>query len=114
MYKYKHSILTQCFKEVVMNHMHEINKINFTPEKLRIILPGKVEPIHLTQREAMIVALMMIGQRAKQIAWKLKISLHTVNSHMANIKQKLDCNTNFEVGYILGWFKFYQEQLSKS
>lgn len=78
--------------------------------RFKVILPGKDQPIYLTQREAMIVALMMIGHRAKQIAWKLEISLHTVNSHMANIKQKLDCSTNFEVGYILGWFKYYQEQ----
>jgi DNA-binding CsgD family transcriptional regulator len=57
----------------------------------------------------MVVGLMMLGDRAKQIAWKLKISLHTVNSHMANIKQKLECSTNFEVGYRLGWFWYHQE-----
>lgn len=97
-----------------MNIALNINSANCSLEKnLMIVLPGKEHPIYLTQREAMIVALMMIGQRAKQIAWKLGISLHTVNSHMANIKQKLDCNTNFEVGYILGWFKYYQEQMRK-
>lgn len=95
-----------------MNVMHEIEHTKLAREtKLIITLPGKEQPIYLTQREAMIVALMMIGHRAKQIAWKLEISLHTVNSHMANIKQKLECNTNFEVGYILGWFKYYQEQM---
>ncbi len=78
---------------------------------LVIRVPGKQHPIYLTQREAAVVALMMIGQRAKQIAWKLQISLHTVNSHMANIKQKLACSTNFEVGYCLGWYKFYEEQV---
>lgn len=76
----------------------------------KVVLPEKDQPIYLTQRESMVVALMMIGNRAKQIAWKLEISLHTVNSHMANIKQKLNCSTNFEVGYRLGWFKFYQDQ----
>lgn len=80
--------------------------------RYKVILPQKEQPIYLTQREAMVVALMMFGQRAKQIAWKLKISLHTVNSHMANIKQKLECSTNFEVGYRLGWFKFYQAATS--
>ena len=76
----------------------------------KVIIPERDQPILLTQREAMVVALMMIGDRAKQIAWKLEISLHTVNSHMANIKQKLDCSTNFEVGYRLGWFKSVQDQ----
>ncbi len=78
--------------------------------RFKITLPGKDLPTYLTQREAMIVALMMLGNRAKQIAWKLEISLHTVNSHMANIKHKLDCSTNFEVGYRLGWFKHSKEQ----
>ncbi len=82
--------------------------------RFKVVLPGKNQPIYLTQREAMVVALMMLGQRAKEIAWKLEISLHTVNSHMANIKQKLDCSTNFEVGYRLGWFKFYQESVGAS
>lgn len=96
-----------------MEYMHDINNVNLNSEnKFKVIIPGKEQPICLTQREAMIVALMMIGHRAKQIAWKLEISLHTVNSHMANIKQKLDCTTNFEVGYRLGWFKFYQEQMN--
>ena len=89
----------------------EITNINLTADnRYKVVLPEKDKPIYLTQREAMIVALMMLGQRAKQIAWKLEISLHTVNSHMANIKHKLDCSTNFEVGYRLGWFKFYQDQ----
>lgn len=91
-------------------NIREIQNLNISNDKFKITLPGKSQPIYLTQREAMVVALMMLGQRAKQIAWKLEISLHTVNSHMANIKQKLECNTNFEVGYLLGWFKFYQEQ----
>ncbi len=78
-------------------------------KRYKVVLPERQEPIYLTHREAMIVTLMMIGNRAKQIAWKLKISLHTVNTHIANIKQKLDCSTNFEVGYRLGWFKLYNQ-----
>jgi DNA-binding CsgD family transcriptional regulator len=89
----------------------EVQSLNLTTDnRFKITLPGKTQPIYLTHREAMIVALMMIGHRAKQIAWQLQISLHTVNSHMANIKHKLDCNTNFEVGYLLGWYKYHQEQ----
>lgn len=90
---------------------HEVDALKLTLDnRFKVILPEKDQPIYLTQREAMVVALMMLGDRAKQIAWKLDISLHTVNSHMANIKHKLDCSTNFEVGYRLGWFKFYQDQ----
>lgn len=97
-----------------MNDMHDVSSLNVTIDnRYKVLLPDKEQPIYLTQRETMVIALMMIGQRAKQIAWKLNISLHTVNSHMANIKQKLDCNTNFEVGYRLGWFKFYQDLSNK-
>lgn len=95
-------------------NVQEMNTLRLTRDnRYKVVLPEKDNPIYLTQREAMVVALMMIGNRAKQIAWKLQISLHTVNSHMANIKHKLDCTTNFEVGYRLGWFKFYEDQLLK-
>lgn len=77
---------------------------------MKIVVPQTKKTVYLTQREAMVVGLLMIGQRAKQIAWELKISLHTVNSHIANIKEKLNCSTNFEIGYCLGWFKYHQEQ----
>lgn len=87
-----------------------LEKIQLAGERrYKVIVPESDRPIYLTHREAMVVALMMLGDRAKQIAWKLEISLHTVNSHMANIKHKLDCSTNFEVGYRLGWFRFYQD-----
>lgn len=72
-------------------------------QRIKVVLPD-AKQIFLTPRESVIVVLLMLGDRAKQIAWKLNISLHTVNSHVSNIKAKLNCNTNFEVGYRLGWF----------
>lgn len=82
--------------------------------RYQVWIPGKTQPVILTPKESKVVTLMMLGDRAKEIAWKLKISLHTVNSHMANIKDKLDCSTNFEVGYRLGWFKQRQEQAARA
>jgi len=83
-------------------------------DRYEVVLPKNKQKVSLTPRESTVVDLMMLGDRAKQIAWKLKISLHTVNSHMANIKDKLECSTNFEVGYRLGWFKHYQDQLAEA
>ncbi len=83
--------------------------MTLTENRYQVLLPGREQPVLLTPRESKVVTLMMLGDRAKEIAWKLKISLHTVNSHMANIKDKLDCSTNFEVGFRLGWFRHYQE-----
>jgi len=98
------NVINECDQDAWMAKIDQIKD-----RRYKVVLPEREQPIYLTQRETMVVALMMFGQRAKQIAWKLQISLHTVNSHMANIKQKLDCSTNFEVGYRLGWFKFYQD-----
>lgn len=71
--------------------------------KLPIIKNGT--ETYLTHKEAKIVTLLIRGLRAKQIAWELESSLHTVNTHLANIKDKLNCNNIFQLGLILGSYK---------
>ena len=61
--------------------------------------------IYLTKKETIIVSLLVKGMRAKQIAWELKSSLHTINTHLSNIKDKLDCNNIFQLGLILGDYR---------
>ena len=72
-----------------------MNKIDLSREaqavvgqRLEINIPGKDEKVQLTERESLIVVCMMAGKRAKEIAWELNNSVHTVNSHLANIKEK--------------------------
>lgn len=65
---------------------------------------------YLTRKETIIVALLIKGMRAKQIAWELNSSLHTVNTHLSNIKEKLNCENIFQLGLILG---VYREKLEK-
>lgn len=60
---------------------------------------------YLTLKEAVIVSLLVRGFRAKQIAWELKSSLHTINTHLSNIKEKLQCSNIFQLGLILGKYK---------
>ena len=60
---------------------------------------------YLTRKETVIVALLIRGMRAKQIAWELNSSLHTVNTHLSNIKEKLNCDNIFQLGLILGDYK---------
>lgn len=60
---------------------------------------------YLTKKEVIVVALLMRGMRAKQIAWELKSSLHTVNTHLTNIKDKLNCNNIFHLGLMLGKYR---------
>ncbi len=67
---------------------------------------------YLTKRETIIVALLIRGMRAKQIAWELNSSLHTVNTHLSNIKEKLNCDNIFQLGLILGDYKTQLENIS--
>lgn len=60
---------------------------------------------YLTKRETVIVGLLIKGMRAKQIAWELHSSLHTINTHLSNIKGKLHCDNIFQLGLILGDYK---------
>ena len=66
---------------------------------------------YLTKRETIIVALLIKGMRAKQIAWELNSSLHTINTHLSNIKEKLDCGNIFQLGLILGNYKTELESI---
>ena len=58
--------------------------------------------VYLTQKEALIVSRLVNGLRTKEIAWELKASLHTINTHLANIKEKLNCDNIFQLGLKLG------------
>ena len=66
---------------------------------------------YLTKRETIIVALLIKGMRAKQIAWELHSSLHTINTHLSNIKEKLNCDNIFQLGLILGDYKTQLESI---
>ena len=67
---------------------------------------------YLTKRETIIVALLIRGMRAKQIAWELNSSLHTINTHLSNIKEKLHCENIFQLGLILGDYKVQLESIA--
>ena len=47
----------------------------------------------LTGREKEILNLLVMGMNKKQIAEKLFVSFHTINTHMKNIYEKLQVNT---------------------
>jgi len=110
MYKYKHfSITRKMFG--LLTYKGGLNKmLSSTPYQIpnkRYKMPikyGEMEA-YLTRRETIIVALLIRGMRAKQIAWELNSSLHTVNTHLSNIKGKLHCDNIFQLGLILGDYK---------
>jgi DNA-binding CsgD family transcriptional regulator len=76
-------------------------------QQIIIISQDQCKTIILTKRESEIIALLAMNTRPKEIAFQLQISKNTVNSHLTNIKRKIDCNSCFDVGFILGSLGYY-------
>lgn len=58
--------------------------------------------IYLSKKEIECVNWMIKGKSSSEIAGILGISKRTVETHMNNIKKKLNCYKQFQVGYLLG------------
>lgn len=58
--------------------------------------PAGAEPDALTPREREVLHLLASGLSNKEIAWQMKISEHTVKSHVASIFAKLEVSTRTE------------------
>jgi len=70
----------------------------------KYLVPNKDKDIevYLTCKEARVLHKLVGGYRPKQIADTFGSSLHTVNTHLANIKAKLACESIFDLGIKLG------------
>ncbi len=56
-----------------------------------------LEKQNLSPREKEVAALLLNGRAAKEIAWELKISVHTANFHIKNLYKKLDIGSRSEL-----------------
>jgi len=70
--------------------------------KKRYYVSATNKEVYLTDKEAGIINCLINGLRPKEIAWELTSSLNTVNTHLANIKIKLGCDSIFQLGMVLG------------
>jgi DNA-binding CsgD family transcriptional regulator len=68
----------------------------------RLYLGDAFDNAYLTRREIVIVEQLKEGKKPLQIAGELKISYRTLETHIKNIKEKLKCDTLFELGFQLG------------
>ena len=59
--------------------------------------PEDCKPSKLTDREVEILTLIARGMTTKEIAGKLQLSFHTVNTHRRNIKEKLNVRSSSEL-----------------
>ncbi len=57
---------------------------------------------HLTVREQEIGICLIKGMSMQQIATRLGVSVHTVDFHKRNIKNRLNSNNAYQVGFLLG------------
>jgi len=66
-------------------------------EKKRATLPQKLGSSSLSIREQEILHLISQGMRSQDIAEKIHVSVHTVNTHRRNMLKKLEVNTMAEL-----------------
>lgn len=58
--------------------------------------------LYFTQREFQCINYLVRGKTAGEIAIILNISKRTVETHIQNIKRKMNCFNQFRLGYLLG------------
>jgi DNA-binding CsgD family transcriptional regulator len=58
--------------------------------------------LYLTEREFECINYLTRGKTAEEIAIILNISKRTVETHVNNIKRKMNCYNQFRLGYLLG------------
>lgn len=56
---------------------------------------------NLTDREQEIGICLINGMSMQQIATKLGVSVHTVDFHKRNIKNRLNSNNSYQLGFLL-------------
>ncbi len=65
--------------------------------------PGyQVGNFYFTEREFQCVNYLILGKTAEEIAIILNISKRTVETHILNIKRKMNCFNQLRLGYLLG------------
>lgn len=78
---------------LIVLHPDAVNSGRFTGTALR---PTEAADAPLTPREIEVLRLLAEGLANKNIAWKLKISEHTVKFHIASIFTKLNASSRAE------------------
>jgi len=68
-----------------------------------------VKIIHLTRRERQVLKSLSIGMTNAEIAAELKISIHTVRSHLKNLNVKFKSNSRIKLAIFMN--QFFKEVL---
>lgn len=92
------ALVYQYVEPEVLHHFHSVIDIREKRSQIATILKDEVhrvkdieeESYELSDREREVLVLVAQGLSSKEIADKLSISIHTVNSHRKNITRKTD------------------------
>jgi DNA-binding CsgD family transcriptional regulator len=92
------------YRENILSNLERYNQmkaseldLNRKKEKPFLIVNGTTEKIPITRREAQCLVYLRQGNTAKQIAIKLFLSYRTVETHLKNLKEKVECRTSIEL-----------------
>lgn len=73
-----------------------------TTTKLKLCLGPKYDYAHLTAKEILYLRHLLTGATIPQLANQNNTSVRTIEKHIENIKSKLRCKTQYELGYLAG------------
>lgn len=89
-YQYVEPELLQRFKAIVDIRERRSQIVTVLKEEVKRVKEMEDENYELSDREREVLVLVAQGLSSKEIADKLNISIHTVNSHRKNITRKTD------------------------
>lgn len=101
----KNYVLKDCTEQELNKAIYNcsIDKKFFSSDIIDVLLENEIAQKNtkphddLTERELEIIQLLVAGNRPKEVAEMLHISLYTVNTHKKNIYRKLGVNHSYEL-----------------
>lgn len=99
-------VTKSCSKPEIVNAIHSLSKNNrfFCNRILEVVIATEedseevnCDPTTLSPREYEVLKLITKGYKTSQIAEKLHVSVHTINSHRKNILRKLNLKSPAEL-----------------
>lgn len=92
----------------ILEKFTKCNKTEHSIYGKKKMLSANYQNIHLTCREVECIELLKKGKTALDISLILNISKRTVESHIENIRKKLNCYNNFQLGYMISKIDNYR------
>lgn len=83
-----------------VDNKYAINDILKKPGFTRLYLGSEFDNMYLTKKEVEVLGMLCVGEKTVDIAKKLNSSERTLEYHVKQIKDKFNCHTLFELGFL--------------